>query len=60
MRLLTEKEVRERLKVSRSTFLTMRQNGIFPEGKLMVPGNRMTKRWLESDVDAWIKERMGA
>lgn len=54
-RLIRMKEVMDRTGLAKSTIYDWMKQGVFPQP---VPLGGITVAWLESDIDAWIEERL--
>jgi prophage regulatory protein len=57
LRILRPENVAAKLTLSSSKLFDMIAKGQFPKPFVIVPGGRAVG-WLESDVDAWIMDRM--
>ncbi len=55
-RLLTGREVCERLRITRVTLWEWRRRGLFPAPIVVGTGNR--NRWLEEDVEQYIAQQI--
>ncbi|MNY49814.1 Prophage CP4-57 regulatory protein (AlpA) [compost metagenome] len=56
--LLTLKQVCGRIQVTRQTIHEWYTDGRFPKPILLNPKDARTCRWLESEVNTWIEDRV--
>lgn len=55
-KLLSIKQVEEKVSFSRSAIYTWIKSGYFPASQLFGEGKRKIARWSEQEIDRWIKD----